>query len=379
MGYRCRIFVTSYLPTRTNGRGLRTCGVITALARLGPVEVVYVPFGDGAPAADLVADERITLRELRPSRGVLRALSAAAITLTGTPWGLAQGASPEMLALLRSADPGDRIIADGPIPAAALLPLGRSRYSVYLAHNVESSFRGTAVLCQWERRVLRRFGESWMCTHTDMAAARELAGDGARLRYVPNVVDVAALPVPDERPGTGTAIFVADFKYPPNREGLDFLLNEVMPRVWQTLPDASLDVVGRGLDLEPGDSRVRVHGFVDDLDAVYAGADAVLVPLLSGGGSPLKFVEALARGVPVVATAHAARLIEFGSSGEHFVAAADAQAMAGGLVSVLRGEHPEMGARGRELAERHFSVDALARMLAEPGSPSGESVTRAPA
>jgi glycosyltransferase involved in cell wall biosynthesis len=349
--------------------------VITALARLGPVEVVYVPFGDDPPAADLVADERITLRELHPSRGGRRLLNTAAITLTGAPWGLAKAASPEMMALLRDADPADRIIADGPMAAAALLSLPRSRESVYLAHNVESSFRGTVVLRRWERRVLRRFGESWMCTHTDIATARALAGDEARLRYVPNVVDVAALPAPGERPGTQTAVYVADFSYPPNREGLDFLLHEVMPRVWQELPEASLNVVGRGIDLDPGDSRVRMLGFVADLDAVYADADAVMVPLLTGGGSPLKFVEALARGVPVLATEHAAHLIEHGSSGEHYIAAPDGTAMADGLVSVLRGEHPQMGTRGRELAEQHLSVDALVRMLGEANEPA----TRSPA
>jgi polysaccharide biosynthesis protein PslH len=350
--------------------------VISALARLSPVDVFYVPFGGGQPAPDLLADERITLHPLHQSRDLRRLAGTVAVTLTGTPWGLAKAASPEMMALLRGADPGDRIIADGPMAAAALAPLARARESVYVAHNLESSFRGTFVLRRWERRVLRRFGESWMATHADMSTARKLAGEDIGLRYVPNVVDVAALPVASSRPGTQTAIFVADFQYPPNREGLDFLLGEVMPRVWDVLPEASLNVVGRGLELDPGDARVRVLGFVDDLDAVYAQADAVLVPLLRGGGSPLKFVEALARAVPVVATAHAAELIEFGSSGEHYMAGADAGAMADGLVSVLRGEHPEMGARGRELADRHLSVDALARMLADA---SVEPATRSPA
>ena len=365
MKYFCPIVVTSYVPTRTNGRGLRTCGVITALARLGPVDVAYVPFGGDAPAPDLVADDRITLHQIRPSRGPRRLANTIAVTLTGTPWGLAKGASPELMALLRRADANDRIIADGPMAAAAVLRSARRRGDVYLAHNLESSFRGTAVLRRWEKRVLRAFSETWLPTHADMSAARELAGDDIGLRYVPNVVDVAALPVPGERPGTGTALFVADFQYPPNREGLDLLLREVMPRVWEGRPEASLNVVGRGLEQAPRDPRVRVLGFVDDLDAVYAEADAVVVPLLTGGGSPLKFVEALARGVPVVATAHAARLIEHGSSGEEFIAADGGPGLGDALLSVLRGEHPGMGARGRELADRHLSVDALARLLAE--------------
>ena len=42
-------------------------------------------------------------------------------------------------------------------------------------------------------------------------------------------------------------------------------------------------------------------------------------PLLHGGGSPLKFIEALAHGLPVIATAHSSRLLEDGRTGEDFV------------------------------------------------------------
>lgn len=202
-----------------------------------------------------------------------------------------------------------------------------------------------------------------MTTHADIEAARALAGPDLRLRYVPNVVDVDALPVAGARPGRQVALFVGDFSYEPNREGLSYLADEVMPRVWRALPDASVNVVGRGVEEPPRDARIKVLGFVDDLDEVYAQADAVVVPLLRGGGSPLKFIEALARGMPVVSTSHAAALIEDGSPGEHFVAAPDADGFAAGLVAVLNGQGQELGSRGRALAERHLSIAALAEQL----------------
>jgi glycosyltransferase involved in cell wall biosynthesis len=91
-----------------------------------------------------------------------------------------------------------------------------------------------------------------------------------------------------------------------------------------------------------------------------------VVPLLTGGGSPLKFVEALGRGMPVVATSHAAALIEPGRSGEHFLAADDAEGFAAALVSALKGEAEELGERGRAMAEREFSIEALERELRCP-------------
>jgi len=337
--------------------------VIAALARLGDVEVVYVPHGGGSPAADLEENERIALRRLDPSRGPGRLASAAWATAAGATWHLAKAVSPEVMRAARNAAPDARLIVDGPTAAAAVLPLARRRSAVYLAHNLESSFRGGPRLARFERRVITTFGESWMATPTDVEGARRLAGRDVRLRYVPNVVDVEAVPAQEGRPGNQTAIFVGDFTYAPNRQGLAFLVDEVMPAVWRELPGARVNVVGRGLEDPPADPRIHALGFVDDLDAAYADADAALVPLLEGGGSPLKFVEALAHGLPVVTTSHAAALIGHGRPGEHFLAAPDAAGFAAALVSVLRGEGAELGQRGRALAAKHLSVDALAREL----------------
>src|SRR3954447_6696102 len=95
------IFITSYVPARTSGRGLRSCGVIAALTRLGPVEVAYLPFGGGSPAADLQADERIRLRRIEPSRGAGRLLAALRTVAAGTPWDIAKAVSPELVDVAR--------------------------------------------------------------------------------------------------------------------------------------------------------------------------------------------------------------------------------------------------------------------------------------
>lgn len=355
--------VTTYAPARTTGRGLRTCGVIEALARLGPLDVAYVPFEGLEPAPDLVTDERVALHRIDPSRGPARLLVAVWAAARGATWDFAKAVSPELIKVIRHAPAEARLIADGPTTAAAVLPLARRADAIYLAHNLESSFRGTPALRRFERRLLREFRESWMATEADIRAARDLAGDDVPLRYAPNVVDVASLPVVPGRPGRNVALFVGDFRYSPNQEGLDYLVTQVMPLVWKTLPEASVLVVGRGLESPPSDSRIRALGFVEDLDSVYAQADAVVVPLLTGGGSPLKFVEALARGIPVVTTGHAAALMEHGRAGEHFLAASDASGFADALVAILRGNQDELGARGRALAERFLSIEALTSQL----------------
>jgi glycosyltransferase involved in cell wall biosynthesis len=90
------------------------------------------------------------------------------------------------------------------------------------------------------------------------------------------------------------------------------------------------------------------------------------VPLLRGGGSPLKFVEALAHGLPVVVTAHAAGLLEDVVPGRDCLAADGASEFAAAIDALLGDAElaDRIGAAGREVAERCYSVDALASILA---------------
>jgi len=362
------LFLTSATPTLAGGAAMRTYGVVAALASERPVDLVYKEFGAREPAPEYAALERLEIRRLTASRGWRRALAYGRSRARGVPSDLARGVTPELIAAAEDVPAETRIIADGPVTAAALLPLARRRELVYLAHNVESGFHqtlGRGNLPRFERTVLRTYAECWMATRSDERAARALAGRELRTRYVPNVVDVSLI-APVQPPGEGRALFVADFTYRPNREALAYLVEEVLPLVWQRRPDLRLSVVGRGLAEPPGDNRVEAPGFVEELRSAYASADLAVVPLLHGGGSPLKFIEALAYGLPVVATEHAARLIEDGEPGTHFLSAGGPQEFAEAIERLLN--EPPLGAvlaaAGRELVEASYSTQVLARLLA---------------
>ncbi len=381
------LLVTTHTPLLGSGRALRTYGVARALAANGGLDLLYARFEGDQPDAAFRAIAGIELHEVVPSRGARRLLSYGAARLRGVPGALARGVSPELAAesaRLASLPGRGRVIADGPVAAAALGHLMRERPVVYNAHNLESGFRheledtggmGSARSLQvFERGLLERAHESWMASEADAAAARELCPT-ARLRYVPNVVDVAAIapvrPLQQER----RAIFVANFAYEPNRNGLRFLLGEVLPRVWAQLPDAKLMLVGAGLEGSPatpataatleliGDPRVEALGFVEDLRAAYARSCCAVVPLLQGGGTPLKLIEALAYGLPVLATPRAVAGLAV-RDGEHCLIAEGAEAFAAALVGVLRDGAPDLGRHGRELVAERYSIEALSRLVA---------------
>jgi glycosyltransferase involved in cell wall biosynthesis len=149
---------------------------------------------------------------------------------------------------------------------------------------------------------------------------------------------------------------------------LRFLLDEVMPRVWATRPDTVLRLVGRGLeDPAPGEQRVQPGGFVEDLDAEYAAASCAVVPLLEGGGTPFKFLEALAHGVPVVATPRAAAGLAV-RAGEHYREGDDGASFADAILALTDGDAdaPALAARGRALVAERYSMAALRQAVSAP-------------
>jgi glycosyltransferase involved in cell wall biosynthesis len=360
---------------------MRAYTCIRALAMLGPVDLAYVPHDADEPSPAYQAIENVEFHKINPSRGPRRAALYAAKRVRGIPARCCRGTSPELVevgeALAREPWRGRVIVADTN-SATALMPMARSRAIIYNAHNFESDYVSSgsignralahAAMRRYEQKLIALASESWMVSQVDVESARRLV-PAARLRYVPNVVDVAAITTKSIGEGHAMSddtrlLMVGDFTYQPNRSGRDLLVHSVLPRVWQSLPAVRLTLAGRGMgDWRAPDERVEVAGFVDDLASLYLQADCVVVPITEGAGTPLKFVEALAYGVPIVATPKAARGLEV-QPGVHYREGDDGATLARAIVEVLSDGGATMAAQARRLAEREYSIESLAERIA---------------
>jgi glycosyltransferase involved in cell wall biosynthesis len=338
------------------------------------VDLVYSRFGADQPSAEFDIPN-LELHEVEPSRGVRRLASYTEAFLRGAPDAYARGVSPEVIDAARRYTEDTRaarVIADGPTMAAALIGLAKTRPLIYNAHNVESNLHASLVnrsprslstsrLRRFEAHVFDRYQETWVVSGFDEEWARRLAPK-ARFRYVPNVVDVKAIE-PAEQTGSGRVLFAGNFAHPPNKRALRMLIDDVMPRLWQDVPDAHLILTGPNLATTADDERIHTLGFVDNLASVYRSVDCVVVPLREGGGSPLKFVEALAYGLPVVATSIAARGLDV-VPGTHFLQADEPAEIARKLAHALTDTCSELRRAARALAVERYSIEALTRIVA---------------
>lgn len=107
--------------------------------------------------------------------------------------------------------------------------------------------------------------------------------------------------------GRPVFVFLGGLDFAPNRDGLTWFLGAFRDEVLAAIPDFRLLVVGRGSANLPAEAaawgdHVQALGWVDDLDEVLGSSAALLSPLRVGSGTKIKVLEALARGLPVVAT-----------------------------------------------------------------------------
>jgi glycosyltransferase involved in cell wall biosynthesis len=155
-----------------------------------------------------------------------------------------------------------------------------------------------------ERELAENVDETWIFTEADAERVRKLAPSAAT-RVLPltgNPVHERA--VPAERDGIR---LIGTWTWRPNREALSWFLQDVVP----LLPrGVNVTVAGPGGEWIPSSGAVRYTGFVPDALDFLAGAGAVAIPTLSGGGIQIKTLDALSVGVPVAATPIALRGIE---------------------------------------------------------------------
>lgn len=101
--------------------------------------------------------------------------------------------------------------------------------------------------------------------------------------------------------------FIADMRRVENRVSISWFLAAIWPSISRALGNRlELHIFGRHRIADHTDShvnpRVTWHGWVSDLSAAYDSIDVAIAPLRIKGGIKFKVAEALAHGVPVVAS-----------------------------------------------------------------------------
>ena len=131
-------------------------------------------------------------------------------------------------------------------------------------------------------------------------------------------------------------VFSGSFRYHANYDAMVWFVREVFPQVLEQIPETHLVITGDHANLPlPSMKNVTLAGYVDDIKTLISSSCVSIAPLLAGGGTRLKILEAMALGVPVVSTSKGAEGLD-AVPGEHILIADKSTDFSVNVVKLLR-------------------------------------------
>jgi sugar transferase (PEP-CTERM/EpsH1 system associated) len=215
-------------------------------------------------------------------------------------------------------------------------------------------------LRRYERALVARAAATLVVAEPDR---RALGGD--RVRVVPNGVDVDAFGFVAGGRVPGRIVFAGNLGYFPNVDAARWLVDEILPVVRRTVPDASVHLAGarpsravRALAKRPG---VSLAADVPAMAPEIASGSVAVIAMRSGSGMQNKVLEAMAVGTPVVTTPQVAAAFAV-RDGEHLVLGDTGAALAAHAVALLRdgARAARIAVAARGLVERVYGWEASA-------------------
>jgi glycosyltransferase involved in cell wall biosynthesis len=168
-------------------------------------------------------------------------------------------------------------------------------------------------LRSYEPRVYRNFGHITVTSPHDASALTALDPKGLPpIEVIANGVDLEYFSPQKIQAEADCLVFSGKMSYIANEDAARFLLDDILPRLRQQIPNAHLILAGS----KPSSALVAranqiggvtVTGYVEDLRPHILRASVAVCPMRIGVGIQNKALEAMALGRPVVATPLVAR------------------------------------------------------------------------
>ncbi|HEV7126425.1 MAG TPA: glycosyltransferase [Ktedonobacterales bacterium] len=381
------LVVTRDAPALTTGFPKRNAYLLRALCEAYRVTLLIVsddPEGEARKVASLGVRLAAIHVVRAPHKIVKRALQVVSIALRQPSVTLRNSppAAGRAIRALLASEPFDVVVFQTSTLANHQLPHGPC--VVIDEHNLEYELMGrSAAQAKTTLRRLHYTLESAALKRVELgllarADLVSVTSERERLRLLealpdasvvvtPNGVDCEAFaPDPERRETRGRVVFTGSMDYHPNEQAAHYFADAIWPRVRAEEPEATWYLVGARppasfsrLAALPG---VTVTGSVPETQPYLAEAAVAVAPLLVGGGTRLKILEALAMGKAVVTTSLGCEGLDV-TPGEHLLVADAPGPFADAVVSLLRddGERARLGAAGRALVERGYSWNQSGR------------------
>lgn len=223
-------------------------------------------------------------------------------------------------------------------------------------------------LYKYEINVTKKFDLCITVSEKDKKILQRWSPNGHFIE-VPIGIDLSQFkPLPTPENDGKIITFCGALDYRPNTEAVLYFYRKIFPLIRSKIPKVTFLVVGRRPPMEIEnlslDRNVIVTGTVDDIKPFLMQSSVFVSPILSGGGSKVKIIQAMACGLLVISTTKGYEGINAIPGKELLVADKPAE-FANHVVSLLqdRDLKNEISKRGRARIVRDYDMKAIANNL----------------
>lgn len=221
-----------------------------------------------------------------------------------------------------------------------------------------------------ERDWVPRFRTNLVVSETDAELLRRIVPEGS-IDVVENGVDTDYFRPDRQEAPAPRLIFAGRLDQYANVDAMRFFIERIWPALRDRHAELKVEIVGNNpppwlVDRCRRDDRVEVPGYVDDIRPRFRSAWAVVCPMREGAGTRLKVLDAMAMGVPLVATSMACEGIDVTPGKDVLVA--DTPERFVDAVERLLGDsvlRRSLGSEARRTVERRYAWTTIGAKLRE--------------
>ena len=163
--------------------------------------------------------------------------------------------------------------------------------------------RDWRMMRKYEGQICRNFDAVLTVSEVDKQALEEVSGQMKASYVIPIAVDTDEVSLVKRSCNANRIVHVGTMFWPPNIDGILWFTREVLPLVHAIQPEIGFDIIGAKppheiLQLAEADPRIRVTGYVEDVNPYLENAGVLIVPLRAGGGMRVKDPQCALPGAP---------------------------------------------------------------------------------
>ena len=142
-------------------------------------------------------------------------------------------------------------------------------------------------------------------TPVDKNILKDLGIDNVEV--IPNIHSIKYVSAnsDDEFSNRSGLLFIGSYTHTPNVDAVIWLVEEIMPLVWNEIPNLTLTLLGSNPKIEVlkyQSDKIIIPGFIDDVSSYFNSNKVFVAPLRYGAGMKGKIGQSLEYGLPIVST-----------------------------------------------------------------------------